>query len=400
MDVEQQKPSILIIDDVPAVSSTLASLAEHVGFQPVCTTSAPEFWKLLERLNPAVVVTDLQMPDFDGIEILSGLADRGCRAGVVICSGYDVKLLEVAEELARRRGLNVLGRLEKPVRLRALSRLLAPIQSDWQPTADDLRRALADGEILPYWQPIVDARQGTVVGAESLVRWERPGGRLAMPAVILPLARASGLMPELQRHMLQASANQYVEWRRQGMRIPIAVNVLPSDLTDQQFLDRLWVLASAQDIPPSDLTLELTEDEWMDLESDVVDMIARIRLRGFRLAIDDFGTGHSSLLRLRRLPVNAIKIDRSFVRQMGASAEAGTIVRTVVGLAQNLGLGVIAEGVETAAALRSLLNWGCDAMQGYLLSRPVRADRVAKIAASGFLPLSGRTVETSSGQQD
>jgi diguanylate cyclase (GGDEF)-like protein len=256
-----------------------------------------------------------------------------------------------------------------------------------------LRRAIEDGELVLHYQPKVDLDSGRVSGVEALVRWEHPERGLLGPDTFVPLAEQTGLMKSLTTHVLELALRQTAAWARDGLHVPMAVNVSARDLHDDTFCDRVREALDRTGVGASSLELELTERVVMaDPQRALRNLTALARL-GVRLSLDDFGTGYSSLAYLRRLPVTEIKIDKSFVLRMDVDDEDATIVRSTIDLAHGLGLRVIAEGVETAETWQRLNDLGCDAAQGYFLSRPHPADVVTTWLASHETVPAMRVVE-------
>ena len=263
-----------------------------------------------------------------------------------------------------------------------------------------LRRGIEDGELVLHYQPKVDLGTGRVAGVEALVRWEHPERGLLGPDTFVPLAEQTGLMKSLTAHVLEEALRQTAAWCDAGLLIRMAVNVSARDLHDDTFCNRVREALDRTGVPASFLELELTERVVMaDPERALENLTALSRL-GVRLSLDDFGTGYSSLAYLRRLPVTEIKIDKSFVLRMDVDDEDATIVRSTIDLAHGLGLRVLAEGVETAETWQRLSDLGCDAAQGYFLSRPHPAAVVTDwLAARDNVPVM-RVVEGRRGRDD
>jgi diguanylate cyclase (GGDEF)-like protein/PAS domain S-box-containing protein len=240
----------------------------------------------------------------------------------------------------------------------------------------DLRRALERGELVVYYQLQADAATRQVRGLEALLRWQHPTHGLLGPDQFIPLAERTGLIRQLTLFVLDAALEQCGSWRRQGLDLSIAVNITGRDLLDLGFPDQVAALLTKWDVAPAALELEITENTILTNASRARDVLDRLSALGVRLAIDDFGKGHSSLEHLARLPIDVLKIDRSFVMYMAVDSNA-VIVRSTIDLAHNLGLQVVAEGVETEEAAAHLAALGCDKLQGFLLSRPVPAERLA-----------------------
>jgi diguanylate cyclase (GGDEF)-like protein len=236
-----------------------------------------------------------------------------------------------------------------------------------------LRDGLDRGELEVYYQPKVDPQLGRVLGVEALVRWQHPVHGLLMPPDFLPLAARSGLMPRLTRGVLDTALAQLARWRAGGLDLTVAVNLAVGDLVDPALPADVSRLLAQRDVPPTCLALEVTEDGLLadpEAAAATLDAIARL---GVRVSLDDYGTGWSSLAHLRRLPVAELKIDRSFVARMATDEDDAAIVRTTLDLARSLRLRVVAEGVEDEATWTLLAELGADAIQGFVLSRPLPA---------------------------
>ena len=239
---------------------------------------------------------------------------------------------------------------------------------------DDLRQAIRDGEFSVHYQPIVDLRESTVVGFEALVRRRHPTRGLQLPRAFMAAAERSGAIIELGEYVLQAACHQARLWRRAGHDLQVSVNLSARQLTDSLLPDRIARVMTATGMPHGRLWLEVTET---DLVQDVVkagSVLREIDNMGARISIDDFGTGWASLTYLHQFPVRQIKIDGSFVQGMGTTWAAPAIVRSIVSLGRDLGLDVVAEGVETEEQRSRLLKLGCRLGQGNLLGFPQRAD--------------------------
>jgi EAL domain-containing protein (putative c-di-GMP-specific phosphodiesterase class I) len=239
----------------------------------------------------------------------------------------------------------------------------------------ELRAALAsDDQLVLHYQPKISISDRRLSGVEALVRWQHPRLGLLGPDQFIPIVEREGLMRVLTLGMLDRALAQQREWRRAGEHIPVAVNLSPSNLLDTRLPADIETLLRRYDTPPHQLELEITEETLMRDSTRALDVIARIGELGVEFSLDDFGTGYSSLAQLRRLPVQALKIDRSFIMNMSDAGDDANIVRSTIDLGRSLNLRVIAEGVETVGQLEALESFGCDVAQGYYISRPVPAD--------------------------
>ena len=257
----------------------------------------------------------------------------------------------------------------------------------------DLRRAVASrAELVVYFQPQADLRTGYIVRAEALVRWIHPTRGLLTPDVFLPLAEHTGLMRPLTRTVLEASVRQCRAWRDAGLDVAVSANVSGRDLLDVNLPDEVAETLERFGVPADRLELEITEDTILTDPQRTRSVLTRLSNLGVSLAIDDFGAGYSSLGYLKRLPVDVLKIDRSFVMSMSTDENDAVIVRSTIDLGHNLGLRVVAEGVEDETAMRTLEELDCDIAQGFFLSCPAPAAEL-----SNLLTTSARRLEPASG---
>jgi diguanylate cyclase (GGDEF)-like protein len=241
----------------------------------------------------------------------------------------------------------------------------------------DFQRALGAGEIVVHYQPIVNMDEGRVCGAEALVRWEHPELGLLAPALFVQLIEQTPMIGPLTRHVIDRAIEQCAQWRRDGRELGVSVNLSVRNLLDRDLPDEIEAMLAAHSFPAAALHLEITESMIMSDPDRAVATLTRLSMLGIRLSIDDFGTGYSSLANLSRMPVSELKIDRSFVTPMLRDESCMIIVRSTIHLGHDLGLEVVAEGVEDEATLERLAQLGCDRVQGYHISRPLSPDAFA-----------------------
>ncbi len=237
----------------------------------------------------------------------------------------------------------------------------------------ELRQAIDDGVLSLYYQPKASLPGGALTGAEVLIRWSHPEHGLMLPDTFIPLAEHTGLITSLTTYVLRNALRQCRQWDDAGLHIPLSVNLSARSLLDIDLPDRVAAMLADSGVAPGMLTLELTEGSVMTDTARTVSILKRIDDMGVTISVDDFGMGYSSLSYLKRLPVDEIKIDKSFVLHLTSDTEDAMIVRSIVDLGRNLGMRVVAEGVEDEATWRSLSELGCDTAQGYYLSRPIPA---------------------------
>ena len=240
----------------------------------------------------------------------------------------------------------------------------------------ELRHAIDAGELRLFLQPKVDLHAQKISGAEALVRWQHPSRGLVPPMAFIPFAEQTGFIRQITAWVLQASAQAWMSLQREGLALPISVNLSTRDLMDQDLPIKVADLVAG--VPPPALCLEITESAIMDDPQRALQTLEQLHALGFKLSIDDFGTGYSSLAYLKQLSVDELKIDRSFVMNMERDIDDAKIVRSTIELAHNLGLSVVAEGLETGKQWTLLQTLGCDQGQGYALSRPMPAEQFAQ----------------------
>ena len=250
----------------------------------------------------------------------------------------------------------------------------------------DLRRAVDEGELILYYQPQIDLRTGAMTSVEALVRWMHPKRGLVGPDEFIPLAERTGLIKRLTRSVLTEAIRQARAWELAGLRVPIAVNLSMRNIHDPQLPQTIAQLLQRWDARPDLLRLEMTETVLAADPQRALQTMDSLRAMGVHIALDDFGIGYSSLAYLNRLPLDEIKIDRSFVIGMIDNESSATIVRATVDLGHGLGYGVVAEGVENAETRQRLSALGCDAIQGFLVARPMPADQTAEWIGKAGLP--------------
>jgi diguanylate cyclase (GGDEF)-like protein len=240
-------------------------------------------------------------------------------------------------------------------------------------TADELRTAITSDQFVMHYQPKVDLDTGDVHCVEALIRWHHPTRGLLYPDAFLDLVEVSGLMRAMTQRVLEMALDQAADWEGQGQHLTVAVNLSASSLVDDDLPEEVFAMLAARGVPPDALQLEITEEFLMADRGRARSILTRLREGGIQISIDDYGTGYSSLSYLRDLPIDELKLDRSFVLPMAEDDRAAALVASTIALAHSLGLRMVAEGVETEVAYAELRRLGCDQGQGYFMSRPVPA---------------------------
>lgn len=241
----------------------------------------------------------------------------------------------------------------------------------------ELRQALADpSQLRLFYQPKVDLGSGSIIGVEALLRWQHPEEGMISPMEFIPIAEDSGLILDLGDWVLVQALEQLSRWQREGVAIGMAINVSVKQLLHRDLCDRILALSQQQDIAPDAVQLEITETHIMNDMGRIIAALCALDKAGFTLAIDDFGTGHSSLSRLRDLPVKVLKIDKSFVKNAMRDKKEAQIVKAIIDMGHSLDKTIIAEGIETQEQMQLLTELGCDEGQGYLFARPMPVEEL------------------------
>ncbi|MEK7820559.1 MAG: EAL domain-containing response regulator [Pseudomonadota bacterium] len=374
---------LVVIDDERSFGDFVGRVAAAAGYEATVTNTAGEFRRAVEKEAPSVIVMDLQMPETDGFELLRELGDSHNKANMIIVSGaVDSRTMETARRLGKELGLTMAGILEKPVRALDLQSLLAGLNGSAKAiTPDSLRAAIANDRLFLAYQPKIDLRTKRLAGVEALVRWRDESGKTIYPDAFIPLAERHNLIDDLTLWVVDRAFRQGGQWRAKGLDLKIAVNISAKNIHDHNLPDLLEAKCREADLPSNSVTLELTETASMQNATMLLEVLGRFRVKGFNLSIDDFGTGYSSVVQLVRLPFSELKVDKSFVMEMDRVKDSAIVAKTIIDMGHNLGLSVVAEGVEKESALKMLCEYGCDFAQGRYFFMPMDAGRVEAHAA-------------------
>ena len=376
---------LLIMDDDLDVSAFFSEVAKSIGFDTHVRNDPTVFFDTVAELKPNVIILDLQMPNFDGIELLRGLASRDCAARVFIASGLDSRVLTTAEQLGTTLGLSIAGTFCKPISLEALKALLSKHKREERIlTADQLSFAIDAGQLVVHYLPKVTQKgpdKWIIEGAEALVRWDHEDYGLLYPNDFLKLAEQTGLIVGLTDYVFRAAMAQARVWFSKGLYMELGLNLSAEFLADLEFPDRLLALIRENSLDPSMITLELTETSALVDPELAMDILARLRVKRVNLCLDDFGVGHSSLTHLYRMPFSEVKLDNAFVNDMRTSEDAQHTVEGLIYLAHKLKMRACAEGVEDEATFRMLEAMGCDKMQGHYIGTAMPPKELEALAA-------------------
>ena len=389
--------SVLVADDSVTQRMHAQSICSELGLQNIHgAVDGRDALKILLDHSVDVALIDLEMPIMDGVELLRIIAQEKCVKSVIILSAKDPILIASVGTMAEADGLHVLGTFQKPLQrdlletslLRYVRELKTADVSEPAPQSDvtviDFCSALDAGEITLAYQPKLTVQGLILRGVEALARWKHPQKGIVSPGVFIPLAERHGLIDTLTRELLVVAFKQKREWQKFGLRFHLAFNLSPLSLADSGLSDWLFDLAQQYDIPPEEITLEVTENALLGELACAIRTLARLRLKGFNVAIDDYGTGFANAQQLSRVPATELKIDRSLIHQVSTRPQQGTILASTVDLARNLKLITVAEGVETLEDYKVLVELGVDQVQGFYFSKPLFPDDLLEWIKTGL----------------
>jgi len=376
-------PKVLVIDDDLDFGELIVAAATAIGISCNAASNAKDFFDAL-RFEPTLILLDLVMPGTDGIELLRRLAEEGCRARIILMSGVGMQIIEAAERLAESLGLVIGGSLQKPFPLSELEGLLrsqslglelhasTPLEQNPSINDDDLRKAVENNDFILHYQPQIDIETGAVSGLEALVRWIHPRLGLVFPDHFIPRLESLGLINRLSWFVMAKGFSELPHFHNgRKKNLTLSVNIPASALRELDFPDRTISLASKCGIPSKSIVIEITESGIIGELSRTLDVLTRLRVKGIHLSIDDFGTGYSMLQQLHLVPASELKIDKSFVRSVHLKRVKQVMVRKTIEIGHEIGMRVVAEGVETQEELGYLRANGCDAVQGFLYCPPL-----------------------------
>ncbi|MGU9857177.1 EAL domain-containing response regulator [Pseudomonas sp. LF245] len=403
--------TLLIVDDEPQVRKLLETLLQYEGYHTLSVGSGEEALALVAEQPPDLILLDIMMPGMDGFEVANQLKGNPATANIPI-----IMLSALSEPSARLSGLQTgaeefiskpVERVELWLRVRNLLRLKSygdqlkshslmleqQLRERGTETAtmnvhdlarldlqNALRQAVKANEFSLHYQPKLDLGSGQVSGLEALLRWDRPGYGAVSPAVFVPILESLGLIITVGRWVIDQVCRQIAIWQGSAVgAVEVSVNVSGHQLMEGDLISDIAQILADTGVAPHWLEVELTESSLMENTQHTISSLQRLRDMGVKIAIDDFGTGYSSLAYLRRFPLDTLKIDIAFIREVTSNPQDAAIARTIIELAHSLKLRAVAEGVETAAQLAFLKEAGCDQIQGYWVSKPLPLEALERL---------------------
>ncbi len=353
-------------------------------------STGDEALEAVRRTTPDLVIADLETPGMDGVTFLRMLSQDAVTPRVVLTSAHDQAVLRSVDEMAKMYGLQVLGAIPKPVSLEALRGFLHEVRTHEAAKArksmrghaiadsysvEQISEAIANGEIIPWFQPKVEVSTGRLSGVEALARWMHPTRGMIGPGAFIPVLEATPVaMDALSQSMLTQALAWVRKWERVGLAIKVSVNLPGGALADPGLADRLSKLVRNIGVEPSSLVVEVTETTVSRERALAIETLARLRMGGFGLSLDDYGTGYASMEMLKTMPVTEVKVDRRFVHGASKDPKATAVLGSLLELASGLQLSAVAEGVETQEDLALLEALECPYAQGYVIAKPMSGD--------------------------
>lgn len=381
--------SLLIVEDHPFQHLYLQNLFNALGvFDLEFARDGEEALRRLKIREFDLVLTDLLMPGMDGVQFIQGLAAQNTRPALAIMSAASRRMLMGASLVASNLQVKVIGLISKPVNsatLRCLLEQLHALRNDVPVAAhadidrQSLLHALDKAELQAWFQPKKALDNGRIVAAEALVRWVHPEHGMLLPGLFLPALIAHDLEEHLLWRMLEQTIAAQTIWQQQGYNIPVSVNLPTHLLNSHDLPDRIFEFVLMHSGLPAQICFELMECSVPDDISNFYAGACRLRIKGFGLSQDDFGKGYSSYMNLVSVPFTELKIDRALVKGCDSNAELAQALTSIVTLGRQLGLTVVAEGVETAQELALLRKIDCTQVQGFLISHAVSSERFQQL---------------------
>ncbi len=374
---------VLVLDDDKFMLEFVSHLLRELGVNEVLVAEdgkAGLFVLSAQVTAVDLLICDIEMPGMDGIEFLRNIADQSYSGKIVLFSGVDPDLLKATERLANVRGLNVIGTLAKPVTVGSLATILeqlaSPVRRNIDPArmrqilnVEEIKQALLADHFDLFYQPKVAVSSGHVTSVECLARWRHAHYGYVSPDSFIPVIEQCGLINEFTRRILTKSAQQLDVWLQQGLDLKISVNVSMENL-DRFNLPEIYEKAVGDcNVPIDRVTLEITESKLGKDFAQTLDILTRIRLKGFGLSIDDFGTGYSSMETLKHMPFTELKVDRIFAHGAAEDLATRAMLESSIKLGRVFGLNVVVEGIEIKADYELATALGCDEIQGYLIMK-------------------------------
>jgi len=382
-----KKLSVLVVEDDKFQQTALVHMINRLHIHDVEIASDGEVaLEILSIRTVDIIICDLSMPNMDGLALIRQLSNQKFTGSILLSSAMEKSLIRSAANMTKIYGLKLLGAINKPPEPKTLLKfLLSHYQikknqrnenTSIKLEQNEIELAIKNQELVPYFQPQVCMKTGNLVSVESLVRLQHPKYGTLSPIAFLDAIEEHNMMAELTEIMYLNSIKAMTQLDAPLNQLNLSINISASSLNDNIVEYLLLNLETEQAINQRKITLEITEQVCISEYKTAIEVLSRLRMRGFDLAVDDFGTGYSTMEQISHFPFNEMKIDRAFVCKMDTEESAYIIVESCVLLAQNLGLRIVAEGVENIHQWKLLQELGCDIAQGFFISKPAPIEKL------------------------
>lgn len=374
--------SILIIDNDPNIIQSIKKHLKHANLNNIIgSVSAPlALEKLSSDIEIDVVISDLNMPDIDGIQLIRHLSIINRNISLILISAVSEHVLQAAENIAIERKINILGTLQKPIQHSTLISLLKRNKSiikNKKPSFEpisleiELRKALQNKSLSVHYQPQINTNNNEVIGIEALARWKHSEMGMIPPSIFIPLAERLNLISTITQQVNNKVFDEFPSLIQDTPSLTVSINFSHICLTDLNLPDRLEDKLKQTNLVAEHLIIEVTESLLTQDLITTLDILTRLRLKGFGLSIDDFGTGFSTLEQINNIPFTELKIDRAFVHGAKQNKVKKAILESSIALAKKLEMRTVAEGVEDSNDLEVVQRLGCNLSQGYYFAKPM-----------------------------
>jgi EAL domain-containing protein (putative c-di-GMP-specific phosphodiesterase class I)/CheY-like chemotaxis protein len=377
------KITLLVAEDHEFQRGVAVGVLERLGAKRILQAGNGIEALAALRAHPVdVVLCDLDMPGMDGVEFIRRVAEERLATALVIVSALEPAIIDSVERMSRAHGHLVLGTVEKPVSAQKLQNVLANLRAAGARAevaqgpfpVEDIRRGVEAKEFVAWFQPKVRMADQRVAGAEALARWRHPTAGVVRPGAFIPDAEAAGLADPIAWQVIDAALGERSRWPALGIDVPVSINVSLRFLEDLQAADRRAERVAGAGIEAKAVIFEVTEGVAATNFVNVMENLARLRIKGFGISIDDYGTGYSSVQHLSRIPYTELKLDQSFVPDAAHKPTLRAILESAIGLANKMNLTAVAEGVEREEEWVLLKSLGCEMAQGFYISPAMPPD--------------------------
>ena len=381
--MNKQDVNTIIVDDSKSIRVVLGAILDQLGVHSIahCGTGLEALVMINARPNYyQLLFVDLNMPEMDGMELIRHLGNQDFKGSIVIISGMEIRVINLAADIARQNKVHLIGNIVKPIKVDELQHILTKFHylNEHRNVAQiplskaELEKAISEQRIIPYYQPKVDSNTNEVHSIEVLARIDNPGhGDSILPIRFIKCAEDNDLIDTLTFQLLTKSIQDYKEMQECfGHSLTLAFNLSPVQLDDLEIPNKLDALFSQYNITPQQIVVEVTE-EWALQSSNQLETLNRLRIKGYGVSLDDFGTGFTNVTQLKSLPFSEIKIDRSFITNIQQDYFSQVIVNTLIDITKKYHYELVAEGIESHEEYEYLKSLNARMLlQGYLLSKP------------------------------